>query len=89
MYRLLPLPALHRHAPFPPEVNHVFQGVWIAHGIVFTVEEQRWCRDWAVVENLDTAVIQVCCVGFEEPEVKQGHVLNKALETWHQSPAKT
>lgn len=79
MYRILPLPALHSHAPLPPEVHQLFQVDWIAHGIVFTEEEEGWCSNWAVVENLDTAVVQVYCVGFEEPEVKQGHVFDQAL----------
>lgn len=79
MYRLFPLPALHSHAPLPPQVHHLFQVGWIAQGIVFTEEEESWCGDWAVVENLDAVVVQFCCVAFEEPEVKQGHVFDQTL----------
>lgn len=89
MYRLLPLPALHSHAPLPPEVNTLFHDNWVAQGVVFAEEEEGRRRNRAAVENLDAVVVDVCCVGFEEPEVKHGGVFDKALQTWHQSLAKT
>lgn len=89
MYRLLPLPALHRHAPRPPVVNALFHDHLVAQGIVFAGEEEGWWSDWAVVENQDAVVVEICCVGLEEPEIKHGGVFDKALKTWHQSPAKT
>ncbi len=79
MYRLLPPLALHGHAPLPPDVDTLVHVGAVAHGVVFAGEEEGWCGNWAVVENLDAVVVEVCCVGFEEPEVKQGGVFDQAL----------
>lgn len=79
MYRLLPPPALHSHAPPPPEVDTLVHGGRVAHGVVFAGEEEGWRSNWAVVENLDAVVIEVCCVAFEEPEVKHGAVSDQPL----------
>lgn len=86
MFGLLPLPALHSHAPLPPEINQLFHDNWVAQGVVFTEEEEGRSGDRVVVENLDAVVVVVCCVGFEEPEVKHGCFSDEALKAWHQSP---
>lgn len=86
--RLLPLPALHSYALLPPVVDDPVHGNLVAQGIIFAVEEEGRCSDLAVVETIDAVVVIVCCVRFKEPEVKQGSVFDKALESWHQSLAK-
>ncbi len=88
MCRLLPLPALHGHAPLPPVVNALVHDDLVAHDVVFAGEEEGWCSDRAVVENVDTAVVIICCLRFEEPEVKHGGVFDEALEARHQSLTK-
>lgn len=79
MCRLFPLPALHRHAPLPPAVNDLLHDNWVAQGIVFTEEEEGRRSNWAVLENLDALVVDVCRVGFEEPEIKHGGFFDEAL----------
>lgn len=86
---LLPLPALHGHAPPPPVLNTLFHDDLVAQGIVFTGEEEGRRSNRVVVENEDAVVVQVCCAGFEEPEIKHGGVFDKDLETRHQRLAKT
>lgn len=88
MYRFLPLPVLHSHAPLPPVINTPFHDILVAQGIVFAGEEEGWGSNGAVVENPDAVVIEVHCVASEEPEVQHGGVSDKALKTWHQSLAK-
>lgn len=85
MYRLLPLPAVHSHSSLSPEVNQLLQRRGVAHRIVFTGEEESRSGDWAVVENLDAGLIEVCRVRFEKPEVKHGRVFDEELQAWHQS----
>lgn len=82
MYRLLPLPAHHSHPSFPPVVNALLHGSWVTQGVVFAEEEQRWCSNRAAVENLDAVVVEVCCVFFQKPKVKQGSVFDQALDPW-------
>ena len=88
MSRLLPLPALHGHAPPPPEVDQLLHGRLVAQGVVFTEEEEGRRGDGVVVKNLDAVVVEVCCVGLEEPEVKHGCVFHEVLEAWNQSLTK-
>lgn len=61
----------------------------VAQGVILAKEEEGWRRDGAVVEHQDAAVIQVGRLRFEEPEVKQSHVFDKAFEAWHQSFTQT
>lgn len=89
MNGLFPLPALHRHAPLPPVFDALLHDDQVAQGVVFAEEEEGWRRDGAVVENQDAAVVEVRRLRFEEPEVKQSHVFDKAFEAWHQSFTQT
>lgn len=86
---LFPLPARHRHAPPPPVVDALLHDGLVAQGVVLAEEEERWRRDGAVVENPDAAVVEVRRLRFEEPEVKQSGVFNKAFEARHESFAQT
>lgn len=86
---LLPLSALHTHAPLPPVFDALLRDSQVAQGVVFTEEEKGRSQDGAVVENQDAAVVEVRCLRFEEPEVKQSQVFDKALEAWHQSFTQT
>lgn len=86
---LLPLPALHRHTPLPPVFDTLLHDGQVAQGVVFAEEEEGWRRDGAVVENQDAVVVKVRRLRFEEPEVKQSHVFDKAFEAWHQSFTQT
>lgn len=88
MYRLLPLPALHSHAPRLPVVDALFHDCLVAQGVVFTEEEEGWRCDGAVLEHHDAVVVEVCRVGLEEPEIKHGCIFDKALKTRQQSLAK-
>lgn len=82
MHRLLPLLALHAHAPLPPVVDAPFQGDGVTQGIVLAEEEEGWRRNRVVVENLDAALVEVRRVAFEEPEVKHGGIFDEGLKTW-------
>ena len=79
MCGLLPLPAVHSNAPPPPQVNQLFHDSRVAHGVVFTEEEEGWRRNRAVVENLDAVLVEVCRVGLEKPEVEHGGVFDEAF----------
>lgn len=89
MSGLFPLPALHSHTSLSPKIYAVFQGGWIAQGVVLAKEEESWRSDWAVVENTDAAVVEICCVAFEEPEVEHCSVFDEVLKAGHQSLAKS
>lgn len=87
MYGLFPLPALHSHASPSPNVQSLFDGVRVTQGIILTEEEQGRRSNGVIMENLDAPGVEVCCLGFEEPEVKHGHAFDQALQTWQQSLA--
>lgn len=70
MYGLLPRSALHDNASTPPELHDLLHHQRVTQGIILTVEEQRWCCDRRVVENLDTAFVDVSCVRLEQPEIQ-------------------
>lgn len=82
-----PLPAVHGHPSAPPQVHQFFQDGGVAQGIVFTEEEEGGGGDGVFIENLDAALVDVCRVSLEEPEVEHCGVFDKTLQTWHQSLA--
>lgn len=86
---LFPLPARHRYAPPPPVVDALLHDGLVAQGVILAEEEERWRCDGAVVENPDAAVVDVGRLPFEEPEVKQSGVFDKAFKARHKSFAQT
>lgn len=86
--RLLPLLAHHSQAPPPPAVNNLVHDSLVAHDVVDAGEEEGRRSDWAVGEQMDAGVVEVCCLGFEDPEVNHGSVFDEALKTRKQGPAK-
>lgn len=87
--RLLPLAALHAHAPGAPVLDAALHRRLVAQGVVLTGEEERRRGDGAVVENQDAVVVEVRRVRAEEPEVQHGGVLDEALEARHQRLCQT
>lgn len=84
VHGLLPLAALHAHAPGAPVVDAALHHRLVAQGVVLAGEEERRRGDGAVLENQDAVVVEVGCVRAEEPEVEHGDVLDEALEARHQ-----